>query len=78
MGAGCNEALGGSLADPLHAAGHMECPGPHMLGTQFIRTVIEESITVWYAHAEACATLLKARLGSSSTMAWVLQEVHLH
>ena len=41
----------------------MECSGPHTLGTEFIRTVIEESITVWYAHAKARATLPKARLG---------------
>ena len=42
---------------------HMECSGPHALGTEFIRHVIEESIRVWYAHAKARATLLKARLG---------------
>ena len=48
------------------------------LGTEFIRHVIEESIRVWYAHAKACATLLKARLGPGSTMAWVLQELCLH
>ena len=57
---------------------HMECSGPHTLGTEFIRHVIEESIRVWYAHAKARATLLKARLGPSSTMAWVLQELCLH
>ena len=48
------------------------------LGTEFIRYVIEESIRVWYAHAKACATLLRARLGPDSTMAWVLQELRLH
>ena len=51
---------------------------PHTLGTEFIRGVIEESIRVWYAHAKARAPLLKARLGPSSTMAWVLQELRLH
>ena len=57
---------------------HMECSGPHTLGTEFIRHVIEESIRVWYAHAKARATLLKARLGPGSTMAWVLHELRLH
>ena len=56
----------------------MECSGPHALRTEFIRHVIEESIRVWYTHAKARATLLKARLGPSSTMAWVLQELRLH
>ena len=54
---------------------HLECTGPHALGTEFIRHVIEESIRVWYAHAKAHATLLKA-LGR--TMAWALQELRLH
>ena len=49
-----------------------------MLGTEFIRNIIEESIRVWYAHAKARATLQKARLGPSSMMAWVLQELRLH
>ena len=71
MGAGCNGAVGGGLAYPLHAASQT-------LGTEFIRNVIEESIRVWYAHAKARATLLKARLGPSTTMAWVLQELRLH
>ena len=57
---------------------HMECSRPHTLGTEFIRNVIEESIRVWYAHTKVRATLLKARLGPSSTMAWVLQELRLH
>ena len=56
----------------------MECSGPHMLGTEFIRNVIEESIRVLYAHAKARATLLKARLGPGSTIAWVLQGLRLH
>ena len=33
---------------------------------------------IWYAHAKARATLLKARLGPGSTMAWALQELRLH
>ena len=33
--------------------------------------IIEESIRVWYAHAKARATLLKARSGLNSTMACV-------
>ena len=61
-----------SLTPPMQRA-DMECSGPHALGTEFIRHAIEESIRVWYAHAKARATLLKARLGPSSTMAWVLQ-----
>ena len=56
----------------------MECSGPHTLGKGFIRHIIEESIRVSYAHAKARATLLKARLGPGSTMAWVLQELRLH
>ena len=56
----------------------MDCSGPHTLGTEFVRHVIEESIRVWYAHAKARAMLLKARLGPNSSMAWVLQELRLH
>ena len=52
------------------------CPLP--LGTEFLRHVVEESIRIWYAHAKARATLLKARLGPGSTMAWALQELRLH
>ena len=63
MGAGCTGAVGSSLPDPLHAASPLECSGPHTLGTEFIRHVIEESIRVRYTHAKARATLLKARLG---------------
>ena len=40
--------------------------------------VIKESVRVWYAHAQARATLVKARLGPNSTMAWALQELRLH
>ena len=57
---------------------HPECTGPHRLGTEFLHHVIEESIRVWYAHAKARATLLKARLGPGSTMAWALHELRLH
>ena len=56
----------------------MDYSGPHTVGTEFVRHVIEESIKVWYAHAKARATLLKARLGPNITMAWALQELHLH
>ena len=63
---------------PPPCSAHMECSGPHTLGTEFIRHVIEESIRVWYAHAKARATLLKARMGPGSTMAWVLQELRPH
>ena len=42
---------------------HMECSGPHALGIDFIRNVIEESTRVWYAHGKARATLVKACLG---------------
>ena len=61
-----------TLRTPSMQRAHMECSGPHTLGTEFIRDVIEGSIRVWYAHAKANATLLKARLGPNSTMAWVL------
>ena len=56
----------------------MDCSGPHTLGMEFVRDVIEESIRIWCAHAKARATLLKARLGPNSSMAWVLQELRLH
>ena len=70
--------MGGSPADPLHAAGPPGVYGPHLLGTEILRHVVEESIRIWYAHAKARATLLKARLGPGSTMAWALQELRLH
>ena len=46
----------------------MDCSGPHMLGTEFMCHIIEESIRVWCAHAKGPATLLKARL--SPTARW--------
>ena len=49
-----------------------------MLGLEIIRHLIVESMRVWYAHAKAHATLLKARLGPGSTMARVLQELRRH
>ena len=67
------EQWAAALRTPSMQRAHVECSGPHTMGTEFIRHVIEESIRVWYAHAKACATLLKARLGPGSTMAWVLQ-----
>ena len=60
------EQWAGALRTPSMQRAHMECFGPHTLGTEFIRNVIEESIRVWYAHAKARATLLKARLGPST------------
>ena len=72
------EQWAAALRTPSIQRAHMERPGPHTLGTEFIGHVIEESMRVWYAHAQACATLLKARLGLGSTMAWVLQELCLH
>ena len=47
-------------------------------GLIFLRHVIEGSIRVCYARAKARATLLKARLGLNSTMAWVLHELRVH
>ena len=67
-----------ALQTPSMKQAHMDCSGPHTLGTEFVRHVIEESIRVQYAHAKARTTLLKARLGPNSTMAWVLQELRLH
>ena len=66
------------LRTPSMLRAHMECSRAHTLGTEFVRHVIEESIRVWYAHAKARATWVKARLGPGNTMAWVLQELHLH
>ena len=66
------------LRTPFMQRAHMECFGPHTLGTEFTRHVIEESIRILYADAKARATLLKARMGPNSMMAWVLQEVRLH
>ena len=72
------EQWAAALRSPSMQQAHTECSGPHMLGTEFTCHVIEESIRVWYAHAKAHATLLKARLGPNSTMVWVLQELRLH
>ena len=66
------------LRTPSMQQAHMECSRPHTLETEFIRHVIKKSIRLWYAHAKACATLIKARLGPNSMMAWVLQELRLH
>ena len=72
------EQWAATLRTPSMQRAHLECTGPHALGTEFLRHVIEESIRVWYAHAKTRATLLKARLGPGSTMAWALQELRLH
>ena len=68
---------GAVLCTPSMQRGHTECRGPHTLGTEFSCHIIEESIRVWYTHTKAGATLLKARLGPRSTMAWVLQQLSL-
>ena len=52
--------------------------GPTRWARSSSATVVEESIRIWFAHAKARATLLKARLGPGSTMAWALQELRLH
>ena len=57
---------------------HLECTGPHALGREFLRHIIEDSPRVWYAHARAPTTPLKACLGPGSTIALVLQELRLH
>ena len=72
------EQWAAALRTPSMQLAHLECTGPHSLGTEFPRHVVEESIRIWYAHAKARATLLKARLGPGSTMAWALQELRLH
>ena len=66
------------LRTPSMQQAHVECSRPYTLGIEFLRHVIKESITVWYAHAKARATLLKAHLDPNSTKAWVLQELRLH
>ena len=67
-----------AVRTPSMQQAHMDCSAPHTLGTELVRHVMEESIRVWYAHAKARATLLKAWLGPNSTMAWVLHELCLH
>ena len=72
------EQWAAALRTPSMQLAHLECTGPHSLGTEFLRHVVEDSIRIWYAHAKARATLLKARLSPGSTMAWALQELRLH
>ena len=72
------EQWAAALWTPSMQWAHHECTGPHVLGTEFLRHIIEECMRVWYAHAKARATLLKARLGQGSTMAWALQDLRLH
>ena len=43
------EQWAAALCTPSMQRAHMECSGPHTLGTEFLRNVIEESIRVWYA-----------------------------
>ena len=61
------EQWAAALRTPSMQRAHLECTGPHALGTEFLRHVVEESIRVWYAHAKARATLLKARLAPAPT-----------
>ena len=63
------EQWAAALRTPSMQLAHLEYTGPHSLGTEFLRHVVEESIRIWYAHAKVRATLLKARLGPGSTMA---------
>ena len=63
------EQWAAALRTPSMQRVDMECLGPQEPGTEFTRNVIEQSIRVWYAHAKARATLLKARPGLGSTMA---------
>ena len=72
------EQWAAALQTPFMKQAHMDCSGPHTLGTEFVRHVIEESMRVWYTHPKVRATLLKAWLGPNSMMAWVLQELRLH
>ena len=72
------EQWAAALRIPSMQRPHLECTGPHRLGTEFLRHVIDESIRVLYAHAKARATLLKACLGCSRMMAWALQQLRLH
>ena len=68
------EQWAAALRTPSMQRAHMKCIGPHTHGTDFIRHVIEESITLWYAHTKVRAMLPKACLGRKSMRAWVLQE----
>ena len=72
------EQWAAALRTPSMQRAHLECTGPNALGTESICNVVEESIRVWYAHAKARNSLLKARLGQGSTMASALQELRLH
>ena len=56
------------MRTPSMQQAHMDCSGPHTLGTEFMCHIIEEFTRVWYAHAKARATLLKAWLGLNSKM----------
>ena len=60
------EQWAATLPTPSMQRAHMEGSGPHTLGTGFIRHVIEESNRVWYTHAKARATLLKAPLARTA------------
>ena len=66
------EQWAATLQTPSMQRTHLECTGPHAMGTEFLRHIIEESMRFWYAHAKARATLLKARRRTGSTMALAL------
>ena len=51
-----------ALCTPSMRRADMECCGPHTRGRGFLRHVIEESIRIEYAHAEAHA-VSKGSLG---------------
>ena len=70
------EQSAAALRTPSMQRARME-RSPHTLGTYFTSNVIEDSIRVWYAHAKARATSLKAPVGPSTMMALVLQELRL-
>ena len=56
----------------------MAVTGPHTMETQYIRQVLTELRCMWLAHAQATATLPKARAGLQGTTAWALQELRPH
>ena len=60
------EQWAAALRTPSMQLAPLECKGRHLLGTEFLCHVVEESIRIWYAHAKARATLLKARLGPAA------------
>ena len=64
------------IATPSLRVAHM--PGPHDIGTEFIRQLVKESQRMWISHAKAREGLINAQAGPGATMAWALRELHLH